>query len=97
MEVFAISSTAGYQGCGKAWGAVVNDEVVALRYMEQVTTFRFLPGFNPDAPDLSLVRFDDNWGGRPFADYRKAAKAELGAIGEVKTGMCSCWQFCVGN
>ena len=95
MKVLPINQDAGYRGCGKAWAAIVDRRVVALRYMERSTSIRLKAGVSADAPFAeSNFDFIDNWGGRSFTDYRSAARAELALLGEVKSGMCSCCEFC---
>ena len=95
MTVLPITQDAGYKGCGKAWAAIVEGRVVALRYMERSTILRLKADVPADAPLAeSNFEFIDNWGGRSFTDYRAAAKAELALLGTVKSGMCSCFEFC---
>jgi hypothetical protein len=80
MSIYPIDPTAGYQGCGRVWAAIVDGRAVAVRYKERRTVM------TGDGPT-------DNWGGRSFADYRLAAKAELAQLGQVVSGTCSCWEF----
>lgn len=84
MNVYPINEEAGYKGSGKAWAAIVDGHVVALRYMER-TNVRTADGWK------------DTWGGREFAEYREYAKAELAAMGEVVSGMARCWEFCANG
>jgi hypothetical protein len=136
-----------YHGCGKAWAAVKEDQVVALRYMGEDHT-----GNWPTEPELpawvKAVRraamgsdtrgLPTSWASRnlaklaaaaeaagdcprpprrpryrptelltmaraailavdgaQFGAYRERCRAELGQIGEVVSGMCSCTKFCV--
>ena len=100
MTVLPINQDAGYKGCGKAWAAIIDGRVVALRYMERSTTLRLKADVPYDAP-FSESNFDfiDNWGGQSFSAYRAKMLAELALIGfvsivEVQSGMCSSWEFC---
>lgn len=77
---YPIDKNANYQGCGRAWAAIVDGRVLALRYKERRTIF-------------TKNGWTDNWGDRDFAEYRQAAKAELAQIGTVASGFCSCWEF----
>jgi|TARA_R110000823_G_C15526484_1_gene456262 hypothetical protein len=140
MIVFKLQNTNAekdYHGCGKAWAAIKNDKVVALRYMGQ---FAFDPS-KSNMPEWVKVVYDDcRWAGRfgpttlvkikkaaiaaghpefgprggrikpsvmayearsiifnsereQFGEYRNSARKELSGLGEVISGMCSCWEF----
>lgn len=135
-----------YHGCGKAWAAVKNGKIAAIRYMgDHTPDFNGLPewvrAIQGNAEGLDHSMLPTAWSGRglsrlaaaaqaagdcptppkrdryrpkelltiaraaigavrhaSFSEYRKEKRAELAAIGEVVSGMCSCTEFCVrGN
>ena len=140
MIVFKLQNTNAekdYHGSGKAWAAIKNDKVVALRYMGRFA----LDPSKSNIPDWVKAVFDDcRWEGRfapttlakskkaavaaghpefgprggsikpsiiarearniifelereQFGEYRNSARKELSGLGEVVSGMCSCWEF----
>lgn len=138
-----------YRGCGKAWAAIADGRVVALRYMaltsEQLTvSFHALPAWTraveANCEGRDAHNLPNAWsskglanlaaaasacedcpappnGGRyrpkelltmaravravaeksTFQAWRERARDELGAMGEVVGGMCSCTQFVATN
>jgi hypothetical protein len=81
MQVFAINDDAGYCGCGRAWAAVKDGRVVAIKYMARHSAF-------------TADGCADNYGGRTFEEYRTASRRELDNLGDVFSGEASCWEFC---
>ncbi len=148
MRVYQISDECkdrDYTGCGKAWGAIVSDQVVALRYMGQasiddwckpawiIAVERTATGLDasllptcrgskdlaklaeaaaacddcPTPPHRDRYRPTELLSiaraaiiaahGAIFASYREQCRAELAKIGALKSGMCSCYEFCADN
>lgn len=140
MIVFKLQNTNAekdYHGSGKAWAAIKDDKVVALRYMGRFA----LDPSKSNIPEWVKAVFDDcRWEGRfapttlakikkaavaaghpefgprggsikpsiiarearniifelereQFGEYRNSARKELSGLGEVVSGMCSCWEF----
>jgi hypothetical protein len=131
-----------YHGCGKAWAAIRDGEVVAVRYMSP-TVFDENQQLEPhaellivrvpmpmhdfcdharrDVPQLGFpavaalakaaglvkhlidytrtYRAEDEAADAAllaaFAAYRLACRADLAALGEVKSGTLSCYRFCL--
>ena len=86
MTVYQINDLAlksDYRGCGKVWAAIVDECVVALRYMDQP---RVKVPANTECGFLLIQPL-------PFAQYREQARAELAALGAVVSGECSCTEF----
>ena len=94
MKVINIpTNLKSYQGSGKAWAAIKDGQVIALKYMGDFahnwvkkTDKRYKEGYrwakNPEADKL-------------FAKYREECRAELLSLGgEVAGGMASCYEFC---
>jgi len=76
-----------YRGCGKAWVATnKNAEIVGIRYMHD---------FEPDLTKLpkdaktQIVETESN----QFGEYRLKCRRELAELGEVSSGMLSCYEF----
>ena len=72
-----------YRGCGRAWAAVVDGCVVALRYMDQ--PYVKVPADN----EIGFLRVKP----LPFTQYRETSRAEMASIGAVVSGECSCGEF----
>jgi hypothetical protein len=97
MKAYKVSADV-YRGCGKAWAAIVDGRVVALRYMGN---HRAWFGAEPEVlarakrkrlcarSQLVAYRLTDI----AFVEWRQRARAELKAIGSVVSGMCSCNEF----
>ena len=82
MNVYPVSETAEYKGCGLALAAVKNGKAIALRYLYQMC-----PEYDcEDKADDWLV-----WGKDPRVG---AAMKELERHGFVSVGICSCGEFC---
>ena len=146
MDVFQLRSDClekEYHGCGKAWAAIKDGQVVALRYMgdypldwrdqpEWIKAFQqaaidlgecFLLTTNDGSTKLAAIaaaaeacadcpRPPRHRRYRPtelltmaraaraaaeaasFQVYRARCREELAQLGEVKSGMCSCHEFC---
>ena len=76
-----------YKGCGKAWVAVKDGEIVAIRYMNACPIeYREVP----DARFKTGVRKVDITN---FGVYRTACRDELATFGEVWSGIASCCYF----
>ena len=82
MQVLPINHDAGYRGCGRAWAAIKDGRVVAIKYMARHIVF-------------TADGWTDNYGGRTFAEYRTESLRELANLGEVVSGEASCGEFCV--
>ena len=144
MIVFKLQNTNAekdYHGSGKAWAAIKDDKVVALRYMGRFA----LDPSKSNIPEWVKAVFDaaatgvysletrapttlvkikkaaiaaghPEFGPRggsikpsiiarearniifelereQFGEYRNSARKELSGLGEVVSGMCSCWEF----
>lgn len=74
-----------YQGAGWALAAVLDDKVVALRYLDDVAL---------SIAD-SLGQGHDEFFIRQWINTAEAGQVvrELQALGEVSVGMCSSWEF----
>lgn len=144
MQVYDLQPVSDqYQGCGKAWAAIVDGRVVAIRYMEDMsprTTKRpdWVEAIDCNAEGLDDYCLPTAWSSyglaklaraaeactdcptpprrsryRPsellamardvlaeidhadFGVYRNKCRAELGKLGEVVSGMASCYELCV--
>ncbi len=81
-----------YKGAGRCWVAIKDGKIVAIRYMG-------------DSPIVSLADVGRKRWTRAarrafaireselFAEFRLKARAELAELGEVVSGMASCFEF----
>jgi len=88
-----------YTGSGWAWVAMKDDEVIAIRYMDD--HIGCYTGSSPEAlkhakrkryckaTELAAEQLNKE----AFLAWRKEARTELSELGKVVTGMMSCWQF----
>lgn len=82
MNVYPVSETTEYKGCGLALAAIKNGKAIELRYLYQIC-----PEYDcEDKADDWLV-----WGKDPRVG---AAMKELERHGFVSVGICSCGEFC---
>lgn len=74
-----------YRGAGWAVAAVLNGQVVALRYIEDTA-----PAIAEQLYGECDVFFIRQW-----LDTAEASQVvrELQVLGKVSVGMCSCWEF----
>ena len=90
MNTYTIPDTlaAQYHGAGYAMAATASGQLVALRYLVDV------------APELDEPLSEGGQTARAAvqswikSDAAGAAVRELQALGEVRVGMCSSWEFC---
>lgn len=90
-----------YRGAGKAWAAISDDgHILALRYMGLAPTFcandpEILAECGRVRRCATTERAARRKSDQAFAEYRTQCRAELAAMGNVISGMCSCWEFCI--
>lgn len=77
-----------YHGAGWAVAAIIDNEVAALRYIDDVAPPRVCEAMHADSAHAAF--FVGQWLQTPEA---AATLAELGSLGQVSVGMCSCWEF----
>ena len=79
------SLASAYHGAGWALAAVLDGQVVALRYIEDVAPV--IAEQMGGAHDAFFIR--------QWIQTTEASQIvrELQALGEVSVGMCSCWEF----
>lgn len=88
-----------YKGAGWAWAAMKDDQIVAIRYMDDHTGC--FTGYCAEAlqranrkrcckaSELAAREMNKE----AFVEWRQQARSELDEIGIVVTGMMSCWHF----
>lgn len=82
MNVYPVSETTEYKGCGLALAAIKDGKAIELRYLYQIC-----PEYDcEDKANDWLV-----WGKDPRVG---AAMKELERRGFVSVGICSCGEFC---
>lgn len=88
-----------YHGCGRAWVAVAEGKIVAIRYMGDHCGV--LTGYSPEAQAAAQVsrycpaacRAADWLNDQYFCRWRQQAKRELDQLGTVVSGTMSCYEF----
>ena len=88
-----------YRGCGWAWVAIKDDQIIAVRYMDNHTGS--LTSRSPEVLKRADRKRDCMWSRyvaremnrERFLEWRTKAKTELAKLGEVRSGMMSCYQF----
>lgn len=89
MKTYPIPETlaSAYHGAGYALAAIVGDQLVALRYVEDL------------APELGDVLAEGGTASRQavqewiVSDAAGPTVRELQALGDVSVGMCGSWEF----
>ena len=88
-----------YTGCGKAGVAMKDDRIIAIRYMDDHTGC--FTGYSPEAlkranrkryckaSELAARELNRE----RFSEWRIRARRELNGLGDVVSGMMSCWRF----
>lgn len=96
MKTLEITPAAmnDYRGSGKAWGAIKDGKIIAIRYMHldiddqvkvETPDRRFKGGVR-----VSYKRLDTS---AEFAAHRERCRADLAQLGDVVSGMASCGEF----
>lgn len=84
-SVYKINEKANYRGCGQAWAAIVDNEVVDVRYFADNGVDKARHGLGVLATNAELLSFHD---------YQDRCIAELKEISDfIEIGMCSCFEF----
>lgn len=77
LTIYANALKADYRGCGKAWTAVVNGEVVAIRYMDPPLDRSALPAWiravKDNAEGLDYRMLPTAWSSRGLSKLAAAA------------------------
>ena len=88
-----------YRGCGWAWVAMKDDQIIAVRYMDDHGGC--FTGSSPEALGRAnrkrYCKASEHaareMNRESFTQWRNQARRELAALGDVVSGMMSCWQF----